>query len=322
MSSRLWKCVLAFACMVPGIPSHAQYPDKPVRFIVPYPPGQATDVVTRLAAEELTKLWGKQVVVDNRAGGAGIPGTVVGRDAPADGYTITLGTTSSLAVNTSLIPNIPYDPIKDFVMVNGLFKVPQIIVASAAVPYQSLADMVNAAKKQPGKLSWGYPGLGTTPHLSGELFKQRAAIDIVDIIYKGSGQMVADLIGNQIPLAVDSIVSAIPQIASGRAKALAVTTTERVPQLPNVPTVAEVGYPGFESVAWGGLLAPRGTPPAVVDKISGDLRKVLSDREMQKRIIDRGAIPDPRGSREWSEFVRAEMAKWGELVKKANIKLQ
>ena len=237
-------------------------------------------------------------------------------------HTITLGTTSSLAVNTSLIPKIPYDPMKDFVMVNGLFKVPQIIAGNATVAYRSLADMVNAAKKEPGKLSWGYPGIGTTPHLSGELFKQRAAIDIVDVIYKGSGQMVTDLLANQIPLAVDSIVSAIPQIASGRIKAFAVTTTERVPQLPNVPTVAESGYPGFESVAWGGLMVPNGTPSIVVEKISTDVRKVLSEREMQKRIIDRGAIPDSRGTQEWSEFVRAEMAKWGELVKKANIKLQ
>ena len=300
--------------------AHAQYPTKPVRIIVPFPPGQATDIVARLLADELSKAWGQNVIVENRGGGASIPGMMAGRDAPADGYTITFGTSGSLGVNPSLYTNLPYDPPKDFAMVNGVFLVPLMILAHSSSPYHSLSDLVNAAKKEPGKLNWGYAGTGTSQHLTGELFKQRAGVDIVAILYKGSGPAITDLLGAQIYLLVDSLSSAMPHVKSGKIRALAMTSAQRVPQLPEVPTVAELGYPQFDGVGWGGLIVPKATPAAVVEKISTDVRKVLNDPTMKTRIIDRGAVPDPRGPKEWTEFINAEIVKWGAIVRRANLK--
>jgi tripartite-type tricarboxylate transporter receptor subunit TctC len=322
MLQRLLRVGLAALISVCAGAALAQYPNKPVRIIVPFPPGQATDIVARLMAEDLSKLWGQNVVVENRGGGGSIPGMIAGRDAPADGYTMTFGTSGSIGVNPSLYPSLPYDPPKDFAMVNGVFLVPLMIVAHASSPYHTLKDLIDAAKKEPGKLNWGYAGTGTSQHLTGELFKHRAGVDIVAILYKGSGPAITDLLGAQIPLLVDSLASAMPHIKSGKIRPLAMTSAQRVPQMPEVPTVAELGYPGFDGVGWGGLIVPKATPAPVVDKISADVRKVLNDPAMQKRIIDRGAVPDPRGPKEWTDFVNAEIVKWGEIVRRANLKAE
>jgi tripartite-type tricarboxylate transporter receptor subunit TctC len=322
MLQRLLRVGLAALISVCAGAALAQYPNKPVRIIVPFPPGQATDIVARLMAEDLSKLWGQNVVVENRGGGGSIPGMIAGRDAPADGYTMTFGTSGSIGVNPSLYPSLPYDPPKDFAMVNGVFLVPLMIVAHASSPYHTLKDLVDAAKKEPGKLNWGYAGTGTSQHLTGELFKHRAGVDIVAILYKGSGPAITDLLGAQISLLVDSLASAMPHIKSGKIRPLAMTSAQRVPQMPEVPTVAELGYPGFDGVGWGGLIVPKATPAPVVDKISADVRKVLNDPAMQKRIIDRGAVPDPRGPKEWTDFVNAEIVKWGEIVRRANLKAE
>lgn len=314
--------IVAAICLALIPLAHAQFPNKPVRLVVPFQPGMATDVIARFLADSLTKVWGQQVIVDNRAGGAGVPGTIVGRDASPDGYTITVGTTATLAINPTLIPNMPYDPLRDFEMVNGMFKVSQIILAHASAPYGTLADMVNAAKKEPGKLTWSHPGVGTTAHLAGVLFSYQASINILTIPYKSSPQAMIDLIANRIPLAMDTIVPALPHIKAGRIKALAVTALVRVPPLPDVPTVAESGYPGFETVGWVGLVVPKKTPPALVAKISDDVGRALMDPGMQQRIIDGGAIADPRGAKEWGAFVRAENVKWSGVIKKTNIKLE
>jgi tripartite-type tricarboxylate transporter receptor subunit TctC len=318
--NRIFLTALATILATISYCAQAQYPNKPVRIIVPYPPGQATDIVARLLAEDLSKAWGHNVVVENRGGGGSIPGMIAGRDAAADGYTLTFGTSGSIGVNPSLYANLPYDPPRDFAMVNGVFLVPLMIVAHSSAPYNSLKDLVDAAKKEPGKLNWGYAGTGTSQHLTGELFKYRAGVDIVAILYKGSGPAITDLLGAQIVLLVDSLASAMPHIKSGKIKPLAMTSAQRVPQLPEVPTVAELGYPGFDGVGWGGLVVPKATPAAVIDKISAEVRKVLSDPAMQKRIIDRGAVPDPRGPAEWTEFVNAEIVKWREIVLRANLK--
>jgi tripartite-type tricarboxylate transporter receptor subunit TctC len=304
------------------LPAQAQktYPAKTVRMIVPFPPGQATDIIARLLADSLTRMWDQQVIVDNRGGGGGVPGMLAGRDAPADGYTLTFGTSGTIGVNPSLYSNLPYAPLKDFVMVNGAFTVPLMIVAHPSAPFASLRDLVAAAKKDPGKLNWGYPGSGTSQHLTGELFKYRAAVDIAGVPYKGSGPMLTDLLGAQITLAVDSLASALPQIKAGKIRAIAMTSAQRVPQLPDVPTVAELGYPGFEGVGWAGMVAPRGTPGEIVERVGADVRKALADPAMRERIIERGAIPDPRGPKEFGDFVAAEIVKWGEIVKRANLK--
>lgn len=306
---------VSFATLAQG-----NFPNKPVRMVVPFPPGQATDIVARLLAESLSRQWGHQVVIENRAGGASIPGMVLGRDAAPDGYTLTFGTSGSMGVNPTLYPTLPYDPLKDFTMVNGVFIVPLIIIAHPGSPFTGVKDVVAAAKKEPGKLAWAYAGTGTSQHLTGELFKARTGTDILGVTYKGSGPALTDLIGGQMPLMVDSLASALPQIKAGKVRAIAMTSIQRVPQLPDLPTVAEAGYAGFDGVGWAGLVAPKATPREVIEKISADVRRILGDPAMQQRIIDRGAIPDPRGPKEFGDFVAAEIVKWGEIVKKANLK--
>ncbi len=293
------------------------YPNKPVKIIVPFPPGQATDIVGRLLADGLTKDWGQPVVVENK--GNTIVGMLDGKNAPADGYTITFGTSGTLGVNPSLYSKLQYGP-KDFEMVNGVFIVPLMIVAHPSFPYNNVTELIAAAKKEPNKFNIGYAGTGTSQHLTGELFKSSAKVEMTGVNYKGSGPAMTDLLGGQIPLLVDSLASALPQVKAGKIKALAMTSAQRVPQLPDVPTVAEAGLPGFEGSGWGGLVVPAGTPPAVVTKISADVQKLLRDPEFQQRIIARGAIPDPRGAKEWSAFVDSEVVKWGDVIKKANLK--
>jgi tripartite-type tricarboxylate transporter receptor subunit TctC len=297
------------------------YPSKSVRMIVPFPPGQATDIVARLLAEQLAKNWGQQVYVENRGGGGGIPGMLAGREAAADGYTITFGTSGTIGANPGLYAKLPYDPPKDYAMVGGVFVVPLMFVAHPGFPPVTVKDLVAAAKRDPGKISWAFAGTGTSQHLTGELFRIRAGIDMVGIPYKGSGPAMTDLIGGQVPLMVDSLASALPHVKGGKIKAIAMTTLQRVPQLPEVPTVAESGYPGFDGNGWAGLVVPAATPKDIVERIGGEVRRVMTDPGMQARVIERGAIPDPRGPAEWGEFVKAEIAKWGDIAKKANIRL-
>jgi len=225
--------------------AHAQYPNKTVKIIVPFPAGQATDLAARIIAEALGKEWNQSVVVENIGGGAGIPGMVTARGAPPDGYTLVMGTSAVMVVNPAIIEKLPYDPLNDFTLIGPVFRNPLIIVANDKAPYKTLKDLVDAAKKNPGKLNWGYPGAGTTQHLTGELFKQVAGVDIQGVMYKGSAQAVQDLLGDQIQLSVDGIGPNLPHIKTGKLRALASTGEQRSTQLPDVPTVAEQGYPGF-----------------------------------------------------------------------------
>ena len=322
MSSRIVKFALAATFSLLAAAAHAQYPNKPVKFLVPYPAGQATDVVARLLADGLSKVWGQQVIVENRGGGAAIPGLVAGRDAPPDGYTITLGTSAAVVVNQAIFEKLPYDVMAEFVFVCNVFRNPLLIVANSSTPYRTLKDVVDAAKKDPGKLNWGYPGMGTTQHLTGEMFKFRAGVDIQGVMYKGSAPAVTDLLGNQIPLSVDSVAGTLAQIQSGKLRAIAMTTAKRVPQLPDVPTVAESGYPQFEGTGWGGLIAPKGTPPEIVEKIATDVLKLLADKDMQAKFVDKGLIIEPMGSKEWTEYVKQETVKWHDVAKRANVKAE
>ena len=319
--SRIWFMALLLVQALVVSSAHAQgFPSKPVRMIVPFPPGQATDIVARLLAERLTATWNQTVIVDNRGGGGGVPGTIAGRDAPADGYTVLLGTSGTIGVNPGIYTKLAYDPLKDFAMVGGVFTVPLLLVAHPSFAPNTVKELVDAAKKSPGTLNWAFPGTGTSQHLTGELFKFRAGIDLVGIPYKGSGPAMTDLLGGQVTLMMDSLASSLPHIKSGKIKAIGMSSAERVPQLPDVPTIAESGFPGFEGVGWGGLVMPIATPRDIVEKIGGDVRRILLDPTMQARIIERGAIADPRGPAEFAAFVKAEIQKWGEIAKKANIK--
>ncbi len=298
------------------------YPARPVKLMVPFPPGQATDIVARMVAERLTTVWNQSVIVENRAGGGGVPGMLAGRDAPADGYTITLGTSGTIGINPGIYSKLAYDPVKDFAMVGGMFTVPLMLVAHPTLPYNNLKELVDAAKKAPGTINWAIPGTGTSQHLTGELFRSLAGVDLVGIPYKGSGPAVTDLLGAQVSLMVDSLASSLPHIRAGKLKAIAMSSAQRVPQLPDVPTIAESGYPGFEGVGWGGLVVPIATPKDIVDRISGDVRRILLDPAMQARVIERGAIADPRTSAEFTAFARAEVVKWAAIAKQSKIQVE
>lgn len=297
------------------------YPTKPVRVIVPFPPGQAADTFSRLTAIRLSQMWGQNIVVDNRAGGGGVPGVMAAKQAAVDGYTILVGTSGTIAVNVSVYAKIPYDPVKDFAPASNLFIVPLVIVAHPSFVPKTIAELVAAAKAKPASINYASAGPGTAQHMTGELFKVKAGIDLVHVPYKGSGPGIIDLIGGQIPIMVDSQASALPYIKAGKLRAIAVTTAARTPQLPDVPTVIEAGYAGFEGVGWSGFLLPAGTPRNIVEKISGDTQAALREPALHDRIIALGAIPDPRTPQQYAEFIRAEIAQWGEVARVAKVKL-
>jgi tripartite-type tricarboxylate transporter receptor subunit TctC len=314
---------LAYALAFLAAPAWTQtaYPTKPVRIVVPFPPGQAADTFARMLAERLTAAWGQQIVVENRGGGGGVPGVMAVKDAPPDGYTWLVGTSGTLGVNPSVYAKIPYDPLKDFAPASNIFIVPLVIVAHPGFAPNTVAELVAAAKKAPGTINFASAGPGTAQHMTGELFKVRAGVDLVHIPYKGSGPGITDLVGGQVPVMFDSITSAMPHIKSGRAKAIAVTTAQRIPQLPDVPTVAESGSPGFEGVGWSGIVLPAATPREIVERVSADIQKVLNDPQMRERMIDRGGIPDPRTPQGYAAFLRSEVDKWAQVAKAANVRL-
>ena len=311
---------LAFAAL--GASAQDKFPNKPVRLIVPYPAGQATDIAARIVGEALSREWGQPVVIENIGGGAAIPGLVTAKNANPDGYTLLAGTSAAMVVNPAIIDKLPYDPFNDFVLVGPVFRNPLIIVANEKAPYKTLKELVDAAKKDPGKLNWGYPGAGTTQHLTGELFKSVAGVDIQGVMYKGSAQVVQDMLGDQIQLAVDGVPAHLPHIKSGKERAIASTGSARAPQLPDVPTVSELGYPGFSGEGWGGIVAPKGVPMEIVMKVSNDLRKVLTDPAMQKRILDAGLVVDNVPRDEWIAFCKKTLVVWGDVARKNNIKVQ
>lgn len=321
MTRRIAAAALALALCAWGVVAQAQYPNRPVKLIVPYPAGQATDIAARIVAEALSREWGQPIVIENIGGGAAIPGVVTARDRPADGYTLLMGTSAAMVVNPAIIQKLPYDPFNDFVLIGPVFRNPLIIVATAKAPYNSLKDLVDAAKKSPGKLNWGYPGAGTTQHLTGELFKYTAGVDIQGVMYKGSAQVVQDLLGDSIELSVDGVPANLPHIKSGKFKAIASTGSVRAPQLPDVPTVAEQGYPGFSGEGWGGVVAAKGTPPEIVAKVAADLHKVLSDPVIQKRLVDNGLMVDNQPRDEWIAFAKKTLVQWGDVARRANIKI-
>ena len=249
----------AAACTIggPALAADAAFPTKPVQMIVPYPVGQGIDIIARILAEELAKVWGQAVYIDNRAGGASIPGMIAGRDAPADGHVLTITSVGAVAINPAVYPKLAYDPLKDYVMVNGVYSVPLLFLATPASKIATLKDLVDEAKKRPGKLNMGIAGTATVQHVAAEAWKRRANVDVESVLYKGSAPMITDMLGGHVALGIDSVPAVLQHIKSDKIRALAITTSTRAPQLPNVPTVAESGFPGFESVGWVGVLADR-----------------------------------------------------------------
>jgi tripartite-type tricarboxylate transporter receptor subunit TctC len=322
MIHRIATALAALAFAAFGAAAQDKFPSKVVKIIVPYPAGQATDLAARIVGEALGREWNQAVVIENIGGGAAIPGLITARGAAPDGYTLLMGTSAALVVNPAIMDKVPYDPFNDFTLIGPVFRNPLIIVANDKAPYKTLKDLVDAAKKEPGKLNWGYPGAGTTQHLTGELFKQVAGVDIQGVMYKGSAQAVQDLMGDQIQLSLDGIGPNLPHIKAGKFRALASTGAARAPQLPDTPTVAEQGYPGFSGEGWGGVVVTKGVPDAIVMKISNDLRKVMNDPAVQQKLVTAGLMIDNQPRDEWIVFAKKTGVTWAEVAKKNNIRMQ
>jgi tripartite-type tricarboxylate transporter receptor subunit TctC len=304
-------CTRAFA--------QAPWPTRTVRFIVPFPPGQAADIFARLMAERLTEIWKQQVVVDNKGGGGGIPGVEAGRAAAPDGYTFLVATSGTFGVNPSLYADLPYKPLVDFKPITNIIKGPLIIVAHPTFPASTIAELIELARKEPGKHSYASAGPGTAQHLSMELFKLMTKLDIVHIPYKGSGPAMADLLGGHVKLMMDSTASALGAIRDGRIKALGVTTARPVPGLEKVPSIGQT-VPGYDSAGWSGLVAPAKTPDEIINKVNADLTALMRDPAVLRQFEERATLADPMTPAEFAAFMAKDMATWAEVVKATGTK--
>jgi tripartite-type tricarboxylate transporter receptor subunit TctC len=296
------------------------YPNKPVRLIIPFPPGGSNDVVGRMVATQLSERLGKQVVVDNRSGAGGVIGTDIAAKSPPDGYTL-LVISIAHAVNPWLY-KLNYDPIKAFAPIGILATGPNVLVINPSLPVNSVKELVALAKQKPGELQYASAGVGSFQHLGGELFKLNAGVDILHVPFKGGGPAMIDVIGGHTNVMFSSLVQTTPHIRSGKLKALGTGGTKRSPVLPEVPTVAEAGVPTYEAVNWWGIVAPAGTPQPILDKLHKELTAVLSSPEAQKQFENEGASVVQMSSAEFASFIAKELAKWERVVKEANIKAE
>ena len=307
--------------------AHAQsWPSKPVRIIVPFPPGGTTDIVARSLGVELQKMWGQPVIIENRAGAGGNVGAEAVAKSPNDGYTLLMGTVGTHAINAPLFAQagnkMPFDPVKDFVPITLAAGVPNVMVVHPKVPVNSVSEFIAYAKANPGKLNMASSGNGTSIHLTGELFKTMTGTYMVHLPYRGSAPAVSDLLAGNTDVMFDNLPSALPHIKAGKLKALAVTSRARSPALPNVPTIEEAAkLNGFDASSWFGLFAPAGTSRTIVDKIQADVAKALAMPEVRERFVAQGAQPSGSTPDQFAAFIRAETDKWTKVVKISNAKV-
>jgi tripartite-type tricarboxylate transporter receptor subunit TctC len=299
----------------------ADYPKQPVRMVVTFPPGGSADAVVRMIVPRLSEKLGQQVIVDNRPGAGGNIGLTLVARAPADGYTLGVGAAGALSANSSLYAQMPFDPLKDLKPVSGLAAIPFVLVGSPSLAPRNLKDLLALAKAQPGKLSIAHGGNGTAMHLSAALLAQMADVDVVQVPYKGSGPAALDVLAGNVPLAVVDLPAALQQIRAGKLVAYAVTSPQRLPQLPDVPTVAEAGLPGYESIGWFGVVAPAGTPQAIVQRLNTEINDALHDEKIKARMRDLGVEPMPGKVEVFDAYIRSETTKWAKVIRQANIKL-
>jgi tripartite-type tricarboxylate transporter receptor subunit TctC len=311
-----WALVLAAGSAV------AQYPTKPVRIIVPYPPGGTTDILARLVAKGLTDKLGQTFVVENRPGASGAIGSQAVAKSPPDGYTLVMGTISSHGINSALYKALPYDAVKDFAPVTNVASTPNVITVNPGVPANNLNELLALAREKPGKLNFGSTSQGGSPHMSAELLKMMAHVDLVHVPYKGAGPMLADLIGGQIQIGFDNLPSSMSHIKSGKVRAIAVTTAKRWPGAQEIPTVAESGVPGYEVSGWFGLLAPAGTPKAVVDTLYRAIGEILKQPDVAKQLLELGAEPAANGPDAFGRQIANEVEKWKKVVAATGVKAE
>ncbi|HFL5746981.1 TPA: Bug family tripartite tricarboxylate transporter substrate binding protein [Stenotrophomonas maltophilia] len=293
------------------------FPTKPITIIVPFSAGGTTDILARIVGQGLTTELGQSVVVDNKPGAGGNIGGSLAAKAAADGYTLFMGTVGTHAINQSLYKKMPFDPVKDFAPLSRVATVPNLLVAHPSQPFKTVKEMIAYAKANPGKITYGSPGSGASPHVSGELFKSMTGTDLLHIPYKGSAPAMTDLLGGQTSVMFDNMPSAIQHVRSGKLRPIAVTTAKRSPELPDVPTIAEAGVPGYEATSWFGMFAPAGTPKPVLDKLHAALIKVLNQADVKKKIAEQGGDVVAETPEQFAAFIKAESVKWGKVVKES-----
>jgi tripartite-type tricarboxylate transporter receptor subunit TctC len=319
MQSTLLKAAGLLLALSTGVAAQ-DYPSKPVRLIVPFPPGGSNDVVGRVIATQLSGRLGKQVIVDNRGGAGAVVGTELVANAPKDGYTLLVMSITN-AINPWLY-KLPYDPIKAFAPIAILASGTNVLVVNPELPVKSVKELVALAKEKPGQLQYASAGIGTFPHLSGELFKLAAGVDMLHVPFRGGGPALIDVVGGHTKVMFSNLLTAMPHIRAGKLRALGVGAAKRNAALPDVPTIAEAGVPGYEAANWWGILAPAGTPQAIIEKLHKELMAVQAMPEVQKHFESEGASVVQMSPAEFGKFVEAETARWGRVVKAAGIKAE
>ncbi len=322
MKKALFALLLALPALTAPSAMAQQYPSKPIVLVVPFAPGGTSELISRLVAQKLTERLGQQVVVENRPGAAGnIAMEQVARAAP-DGYTLILGHIGTLAVNPAMFPKLPYDAIKDFAPVSLIAAVPNIVAVNPAVPAKTLKEFLDLARAKPGSINYGSAGNGSAGHLAMEYLKRIAKADMVHVPYKGTGPMLTDLLAGQTQATFTGSSPLIPHIKSGKLRALAVGSAVRIPSLPEVPTVAESGFAGFETSQWYGIIAPAKTPPAIIQKLSVEIAQVMKQPDVIARLSGDGTVMIGSTPNEFAAYISKEMKRWGEVVHDANIKAE
>ena len=302
---------------------HAQaWPSRTIRLIVPFPPGGGNDVIARVVAQKLGERLGQQVVVDNRAGANGIVGLQALMQSAPDGHTIAVGAAGPLSVNPALYDKLPYDPLKDFAPITNMVNFPLLLVTHPSVPAKTTRELVALAKAKPGTLYYSSPGSGNSGHLAGELFNSVAGVKTVHVPYKGQGPALADLLAGQVQMLYSSIPSVLPHVKQGQLNAIAVGSAKRVPSLPDIPTIAESGVPGYEAYSWVGMVAPAGTPRDVITRLHREIIDILKQKDVADKLNGQGALPVGDTPEQFGAYIKAEMEKWGAVVRSANIKAE
>lgn len=320
LMSRIFLAAAIALCAL-GAQAEQHYPAKPIRLVVPFPAGGGTDILARIVGMKLQETLDWVVVLDNRPGAGGNIGLGLAAKSPADGYTVVMGQTSNLAVNPTLYAKLPYDPIKDFTPVTTVATAPLVLVVPANSPYKTLSDIVNAAKARPDEITFASPGNGTVAHLTGVLLQKAAGIKLQHVPYKGSAQAITDLIGGQVQLYMSSVPSAMSQIKSGKIRPIVVTSDKRSDDLPQIPTINESGYKGFNAVTWFGLLVPAGTPASIVSRLNTEVNKVLKMKVVQEKIGTEGGDAQGSTPEEFAALIKSDIAKWAPVVRESGAKI-
>jgi tripartite-type tricarboxylate transporter receptor subunit TctC len=318
-STLLFSALMTLGALSAHAQSAVPYPSRPVTVVVPFPPGGGTDVGARLVAQKLSLKWGQPVIVENRGGAAGRVGAELVAKAKPDGYTLLVGNVGTQSVNPALYKKMPYDPDKAFAPIGMIAELPVVMLVTPSLPWKSVKDVVEAAKKDPGKITFASSGAGGAPHLAGEIFQQASGTKMLHVAYKGGGPAALDLMAGHVNIYFGTVLESVGHVKSGKLKGLGVTSATRSPALQELPTIAESGFAGFDTGSWIGMLAPAGTPASIINKISADLREVLALPDTKNTLITQGATPWPMTPEQFAQRIKSDQARYGRIIAENNL---